>query len=156
MSVGVPDRHRLLSRPVRLDVAYVRNQALAATAFSADAEVFVTCPLGLTVLADEIRLQQMLGNLLSNAVKYGEPPIRLVALASTGRVEFRVVDSGPGVSDEFRPLLFQPFARAAGRSNGGTGLGLSVVRALAESHGGTAWYEDAPGSSSFCFALPSR
>lgn len=128
---------------------------LAAAAFSAHAEVFVTCPLGLTVHADELRLQQMLGNLLSNAVKYGEPPIRLVALAAPTRVEFRVVDSGPGVSAEFRPLLFQPFARAGGRSNSGTGLGLSVVRALAEAHGGDAWYEDAPGISSFCVSLPS-
>lgn len=128
----------------------------AATAFSSDAEVFVTCPLGLTVLADEIRLQQMLGNLLSNAVKYGEPPIRLVALAVPGQVEFRVIDSGPGVSEEFGPLLFQPFARAAGRSNSGTGLGLSVVRALADAHGGRAWYEDGTGGAAFCFSLPTR
>src|SRR5262249_21646812 len=87
---------------------------LAATAFAGQAEVFVTCPLGLTVFVDEIRLQQMLGNLISNAIKYGEPPIRLVALAALGAVEFRVVDSGPGVPDDFRPLLFQPFARASG------------------------------------------
>ena len=129
---------------------------VAAAAFNAQAEVLVTCPLDLIAAVDEIRLHQMLGNLLSNAVKYGEPPIRLVALAVPGQVEFRVVDCGPGVPDEFRPLLFQPFARAAGRSNSGTGLGLSVVRALAEAHGGRAWYEDVPGGSAFCFSVPNR
>jgi signal transduction histidine kinase len=108
------------------------------------------------VHADEIRLQQMLGNLLSNAMNYGEPPIRLVALTGNGSVEFRVVDSGPGVPDDFRPMLFLPFARAAGHSASGTGLGLSVVRALAEAHGGRAWYESGSGGSAFCFSLPSR
>jgi signal transduction histidine kinase len=129
---------------------------IAAAAFARQADVLVTCPLDLVAHVDEVRLHQMIGNLLSNAVKYGEPPIRLIARAAPGRVEFRVVDSGPGVPDEFRPLLFEPFARAAGRSCPGTGLGLSVVRTLAEAHGGTAWYEDVPGGAAFCFSVPDR
>jgi signal transduction histidine kinase len=127
----------------------------ATAAVSGRVDVLITCPVGLTVHADEVRLQQMLGNLISNAVKYGEPPVRIVAQPGSRHVEIRVIDAGPGVPDDFRDVLFEPFARAAGRSVSGTGLGLYVVRALAERHGGRAWYESAPnGDSAFCFTLP--
>jgi signal transduction histidine kinase len=127
----------------------------ATAAVAGRVDVLITCPVGLTVFADEVRLQQMLGNLISNAVKYGEPPVRIVAQPGQRHVEIRVIDAGPGVPDEFRDVLFEPFARAAGKSVSGTGLGLYVVRALAERHRGTAWYESAPnGDSAFCFTLP--
>ena len=108
------------------------------------------------VMTDPLRFQQMLSNLLSNARKYGEPPF-LVRVTSQGtRVTIDVEDSGPGVPEEFVPRLFQEYARAPGATARGTGLGLFVVRALAEAHGGGASYAPRrPHGSVFTLHLPA-
>ena len=67
----------------------------------------------------------------------------------------RVLDRGPGVAEDFLPQLFKPFEqvdRGDRRTVRGTGLGLSVVQALAEANGGRAWYEPRPGGGA-CFAV---
>jgi signal transduction histidine kinase len=89
----------------------------------------------------------MIGNLLSNAHKYGQPPIVLRTRACAGRPEFLCIDvqdHGPGVSAEFQPQLFREFSRGSGTVVAGTGLGLHVVRNLAEAQGGTVSYSAAP------------
>lgn len=140
--------------PTQLEVL---PQLRAAAAVPArEVEMLVTCPVGLTAWADPVRVQQMVGNLVTNAVKYGRSPVRLVAQRVGGVVEIRVLDAGPGVPDELRPRLFERFARADGRRAGGTGLGLFVVRTLAEAHGGRAWYEDGDNGPAFCIALPAE
>jgi signal transduction histidine kinase len=108
------------------------------------------------VLTDPMRLQQMLGNLLSNARKYGDPPFEVRVEAAGSHVSIAVHDSGPGVPEAFRPRLFQEYSRAPGNRARGTGLGLFVVRALAEAQGGTVTYAPrAPRGSIFTLTLPA-
>jgi CheY-like chemotaxis protein len=94
------------------------------------------------VNGDQARLEQIVWNLLSNAVKFTPPGGRVeLALARSGaHVEIRVEDSGQGIAGEFLPHLFERFRQAdgsAGRRHGGLGLGLSIVKQLAELHGGS-------------------
>jgi signal transduction histidine kinase len=109
------------------------------------------------VLADPLRLEQMLTNLISNAFKYGTPPVvvRVQPADDPDATTVEVVDAGGGVPPDFAGQLFDEFARAPGIGAGGTGLGLYVVRMLAEAHGGSVTYEPAPGGGSvFRITLP--
>jgi signal transduction histidine kinase len=108
------------------------------------------------VITDPMRLQQMLGNLLSNARKYGEPPFEVQVMDAGSYVSIAVLDSGPGVPEGFRPRLFQEYSRAPGTHARGTGLGLFVVRALAEAQGGSVTYAPRdPRGSVFTLNLPA-
>jgi signal transduction histidine kinase len=129
---------------------------LAHVAADAPAEdVAVGCSPDLLALVDPTRLQQMLLNLLGNAVKYGAPPFRLEARGEAGHVRIAVRDAGSGVPDDFVPEVFAEFARAPGTAVPGTGLGLFVVRSLAQAQGGDAWYETAPGGGAeFVVTVP--
>lgn len=106
----------------------------------------------LTVLADPVRLVQILTNLLTNAQKYGVPPFRIDARANNGMVELRVRDSGRGPEPELQQQLFEKFAKTSTSKVRGTGLGLYIVRELARRHGGDAWYEPGPA---FVVSLPA-
>jgi CheY-like chemotaxis protein len=115
----------------------------------------------LVVRGASVRLQQIVWNLLANAVKF-TPPAGLVSLrlVREGR-EARVVveDTGSGIAPEFLPHVFDRFRQADGsttRQHGGLGLGLAIVRALADLHGGWVSAESAgPGRGSrFTFTLP--
>ncbi len=91
------------------------------------------------IQGDRLRLEQALANLVDNALRYGDGPIRLSARAANGCVELHVMDEGAGFPEEFLERAFDRFARAdSTRSSGGAGLGLSIVRAIAEAHGGIA------------------
>ena len=115
-----------------------------------------------TVYADPKRLKQMLVNLLSNAVKFTEKNGRIRLEVNTdaemGVVYFTVEDTGIGISPEGMARLFQPFIQLDSRLNrqhDGTGLGLALVRRLAELHGGSISLESEPGKGSrFTIALP--
>jgi len=103
---------------------------------------------GLQVRADATRLRRVLANLVDNAVKYtpagGE--VWLEAAPRAGRVVFTVQDTGPGVPPEERDRIWQRLYRGDhSRSQRGLGLGLSVVKALTEAHGGTVTVADRPG-----------
>ena len=102
------------------------------------------------VLADPLRLKQVLLNLLSNAIKFTPPEGRISAIAELeGRsVTIRVVDSGIGMAPEMIPIAFEPFRQVASpyaRNVEGTGLGLSLVKSLTEQHGGEVTLRSAPG-----------
>jgi signal transduction histidine kinase len=127
----------------------------AALSMSEDTDITVESPSALEVIADPVRVQQMLTNLLSNAVKYGKAPISLTVTAVGRKALIRIDDSGNGVPAEFQSQLFEQSSRAEGLRAAGTGLGLYVVKALAEAQGGTAWHENRPGGgASFFFSLP--
>jgi signal transduction histidine kinase len=131
--------------------------ALRAAAFTVSevANVFLDVPDSLVVMADPVRVQQMLTNLLSNAMKYAAPPFTMAADRAGSFAVIRVDDSGDGVPEEFQAQMFDQYARLDKARSAGTGLGLYVVRSLAEAQGGRAWYEPRPhGGSSFCFTLP--
>ena len=94
---------------------------------------------GLAVEADRTRLEQALTNIVENALRYGAGPVTLSATERNASVELHVRDEGPGFPEPFLPRAFERFSRAdAARSGGGAGLGLAIVRAIAEAHGGTA------------------
>ncbi len=108
-----------------------------------------------TVQGDERLLRRALRNLLENAQRYGgsaAPEVELRRVA--GRVELRVNDRGPGVPPAERERIFEPFYRLPGHSEhaGGVGLGLSLVRQIAQAHAGTVHCEAREGAGS-CFVL---
>lgn len=113
------------------------------------------------VLADQVRLVQILSNLLSNAAKYTPPrgTIMISALHSDGGlVEVAVRDSGTGISSNEQGRIFEPFFRTLEAHLGeqpGTGLGLSITRHIVELQGGRIWFTSAPGAgTTFFFTLP--
>ncbi len=118
----------------------------------------VSCSSDLVILVDQFHLTRIIDNYLTNAFKYGKPPIRIEATQVGEMVEIRVSDHGLGVPPEFVPKLFNKFARASTSSTKavkGVGLGLSIVRALAEINGGLTSYEpNVPTGSCFIVCLP--
>ncbi|NBC16091.1 MAG: hypothetical protein GVY18_02105 [Bacteroidetes bacterium] len=114
----------------------------------------------LRVKADPARLREMMSNLLSNAIKYSPlgHPIYVSARRQDGTVQFAVRDEGPGLSETDQARLFQPFKRLAPTPTAGepsSGLGLSIVKRLADLHDGHIWVESQQGEgSTFTLALP--
>jgi signal transduction histidine kinase len=111
------------------------------------------------VRADPGRVTQMLVNLLSNAKKYGAPPVSVVVSRASERqgdvVRVAVIDHGPGVPEEFCDRLFGEYERAGVPGVAGAGLGLFVVRSLAEAHDGRVDYAAGQeGGSVFTLTLP--
>jgi two-component system OmpR family sensor kinase len=114
-------------------------------------------PAGLRLEGDRLRLEQALGNLVDNALRHGEAPVRLSAASADGRVELHVRDGGPGFPPGYLEHAFERFTRpGTGRSGGGAGLGLSIVEAIAEAHGGEAHAVNRPeGGADVWFSLPA-
>jgi PAS domain S-box-containing protein len=117
---------------------------------------------GLLVDGDAERLKQVISNLLTNAAKYTEPGGRIAVRAAreAGEVVVRVRDSGMGIPPELLPRVFDLFVqsqRALDRSQGGLGLGLTIVKTLTEMHGGRAYAESAGlgRGSAFTIRLPA-
>ena len=108
--------------------------------------------------ADSIRLGQAINNLVDNALKYTPPGgrVTLAARAALGSAYVTVSDNGPGVPPAEREAIFRRLYRGdASRSQRGLGLGLSLVKAIVESHGGTVTVDDAPGGGArFTVRLP--
>jgi PAS domain S-box-containing protein len=116
----------------------------------------------LWVHADATRLEQVVVNLLNNAAKYSEDHgrIQLTARSDAGDVMITIADKGVGIPPEQLPHMFELFAqgdRTLARSEGGLGIGLTVVKRLVEMHGGsvTARSEGAGKGSEFAIRLPA-
>nr|WP_258562812.1 HAMP domain-containing sensor histidine kinase [Nocardioides sp. MAH-18] len=109
---------------------------------------------GLEVDGDAVRLGQLVDNLIGNALVHGSPPVAVTAEGDADRVRIRVRDSGAGVPDTMQDRLFERFS--TGRAAGGTGLGLFIVRQLAQAHGGDAWYRlpEAGDAGEFVVEMP--
>ncbi|WP_327318905.1 sensor histidine kinase KdpD [Streptomyces sp. NBC_01235] len=112
---------------------------------SVDMDVPETLPM---VDVDRGLLERSVANVVENAVKYSPADTRVLVKASAiaDRVEVRVVDRGPGVPDEAKDRIFEPFQRYGDSPRGnGVGLGLAVARGFTEAIGGTLHAEDTPG-----------
>jgi signal transduction histidine kinase len=119
-------------------------------------------PKPVFLLADPLRLEQVVRNLLSNAAKFTDPGghIWLSAEAIAGEIILRVRDNGRGIAPELVPRLFDLFYQTPGpgtQSAGGLGIGLALVKSLVELHGGSiAAFSDGPGTGSeFVVRLPA-
>lgn len=92
------------------------------------------------IVGDPRLLHRMLGNLLENGFKHGEPPVTISLSVAGNTVKIDVIDCGNGIAEQDRENVFQPFFRASDKQNvDGYGLGLPLVRKIAEAHGGTAF-----------------
>ena len=103
-------------------------------------------PAAATAVIDKVQIQQVLFNLLRNAIEAMANSPRAEITISTAPhgdlVEIRVADTGPGLPEEVQAKLFQPFVTT---KQNGMGVGLSICRGIAQSHGGELWAEPAPG-----------
>jgi two-component system, OmpR family, sensor kinase len=114
-----------------------------------------------TVTGDEARLRQVLDNLFANARSHtpAGTPVSVALEKVDGYARLSVADHGPGLSEDEAGRVFERFYRADGsraRASGGVGLGLSIVAAVTEAHGGTAETEPTPGGgATFVVTLPS-
>ncbi|TQK51370.1 two-component system sensor histidine kinase KdpD [Streptomyces sp. SLBN-118] len=112
---------------------------------SVELDITETLPM---VAVDRGLLERAVANIVENAVKYSPDavPVSVAASALGDRVEVRVADRGPGVPDDAKDRIFEPFQRHGDAPRGtGVGLGLAVARGFVESMGGTLTAEDTPG-----------
>jgi PAS domain S-box-containing protein len=141
---------KLRLAPETVDVArVVKNSVDAVSPTAAAKQITLTTSLAPdlgVLLADATRLQQVIWNLLTNAVKF-TPRLGVVTVTAqrtASHVEIAVSDTGEGIDQQFLPHIFEPFRQAESpqtRVHGGLGLGLSIVRYIAEAHGGTVFAE---------------
>jgi len=111
------------------------------------------------VILPESLLTDLFRNLLENALKYGadsDPHIEVSGYEFPERVRFMVVDHGPGIEEEERETIFEPFNRGRHtRGTTGTGIGLATVAKIARVSGGNTWVEETPGGgATFIVDLP--
>ena len=155
------DVSRIMRRKIALKKAHTDLRKCARE--SVDAAQCVVSETGLTidldvpaapviVDADSVRLEQMIGNVLNNAVKFtpNGGAVRVALAVEDGEAVLRVADTGVGIAPEHLAHVFDLFAQAPrtlDRSEGGLGIGLTVVKLLAELHGGQAHiFSDGPGA----------
>ena len=145
------DAHRTFDIALKLIGAKARERQQSLVI-----EIDPACP---PLYADERALKQILINLCSNAVKFtpegGRITVRAEA-ARSGGFQISVQDNGPGIPREKLDKIFTPFSQVDNRYDrqaGGTGLGLALVRGLAELHGGRAWLESEPGKGCCAYVV---
>jgi signal transduction histidine kinase len=144
------DLRSLVEHAVELYREVAEERAIAVT---------LEQPTAAPVEADAVRLGQAISNLLDNALKYTPPGGRVQVATSTeaGAVRLVISDTGPGVPVAERGAIWRRLYRGdASRSQRGLGLGLSLVRAIAEAHGGTVAVDDSPGGGArFTVRIPA-
>ena len=141
-----------LARPRRCDITAVTAAAVrtwAEQARSAEVELRLASPARLEITADPDRLRQVIDNLAGNALRFAPPgsAIEVTLREDGGAVVLEVADRGPGFPPGFLPAAFDRFSRPEDRPDGhdGSGLGLAVVKTLAEAHHGQARAANQPG-----------
>lgn len=113
-------------------------------------------PVSLSVMADRVRMFEVISNLIRNAIKFSAEGTITVTTGKTGDSVVSVKDTGSGISEEVLPKLFTKFG--ADKERGGTGLGLFIAKNIVEAHGGRIWAENNSKSgergATFTFTLP--
>lgn len=144
-TLSLANARRLILTPEHTDLAEEVRRVLAATGPDLDKAGLDVAPLldDTPLLADGARLRQVIAAILSNAVRYAahSGPLRITTQSDGEDVILEIVDHGPGLPPGSEDLAFDRFWRgeaSRSRNTGGSGLGLAVVRAIVEAHGGTA------------------
>lgn len=124
-------------------------------------QIIITADVSdITVQIDKSKIERTIINLLSNAVKFSPSggEIAISGRRSGDMLEFKVVDNGPGIPDEYKHLIFERYERIpATEEVEGTGLGLSICKAIVESHRGLIGVKSPPsGGSEFWFNIPIK
>jgi two-component system, OmpR family, sensor kinase len=128
-------RERLRAQSTLEDV----RERARARARVREREIMVDAPEGLSFDADSLQVRQALGNLVDNALRHGDGTVTLTARRAAQGVELDVSDEGPGFAADLRDQAFERFTRRAdAHHQRGAGLGLAIVQAIAEAHGGHA------------------
>ena len=127
-------------------------------ALRADIEIEYDGPqTPLFVRGDPVLIEELIDNLIDNALRYGCPPgssLRLAVAESGGRAVLTVADEGPGIPPDDTEKVFERFVRLSHVEDGGCGLGLPIVRAIARGAGGTARVVPTPRGCTIRVALP--
>jgi signal transduction histidine kinase len=143
------DSERLQLRTTRIAAATLVDQAVARARrrpTAAGIRITVGDVVDTPVLADPDRIGQALDNMLDNALRYAAHEIKLAAGRTGSSVEIHVRDDGDGFPPAFLPRAWERFSRAdAARTDDGAGLGLAIIRTIAERHGGSADAANRPG-----------
>ena len=154
---------KLQLEPEAFDLAALLREVagdLADAARRAGSLVTVTGPDTLPVTWDHLAAEQIVDNLVANAIKHGgSSPVELHAEVREGEVSIKVRDHGGGIPEAARARVFERFERAvgSGERRSGYGIGLWVVRQLAEAMGGAVTIGDAPGGGAlFTVTLPQH
>jgi PAS domain S-box-containing protein len=151
---------RRLGQPEPVDSGGLVREVIELLAPPGDVTIEVPARMP-TVEAERVPLQQVFMNLIGNAIKFtraGRPDavIRVGWRDVGDALEFAVTDNGPGIAPEYHERIWGIFQTLEARDKvEGTGIGLSVVRKVVETHGGRVWVESAPGQgATFRFAWP--
>jgi two-component system, OmpR family, sensor kinase len=147
------DEDRIQPRRERTDIGSLLTRSAkhaAPRATAAGVPVIVEAPSGLVVEVDPDRIREAVDNLVDNALRFAPAgtPVVIAARADGPGLVIEVRDRGPGFPAEFLPHAFERFARpdtGRARSDGGAGLGLAIVSAIAHAHGGQAIARNPPG-----------
>ncbi len=111
--------------------------------------------------ADKIRIRQVLQNLIQNAIIHGHitdntPEINVALTLTAGNATICVSDNGPGIDEQYHDKIFGIFQRLSTNTSG-TGVGLAIVRKIANAHGGDAWIENQNGGgAAFLVSIPTK
>ncbi|MBA3465154.1 MAG: HAMP domain-containing protein [Deltaproteobacteria bacterium] len=151
-------RASMIGDRITVALGQVVNDAARTTkGVTPGAQIEITVPEALSVLATRDGLDHVVQNLIDNAVKYGGgTPVSVTADKHGDRVRLTVTDQGPGIPEGQEDRIFERFYRIdAGRSRavGGSGLGLAIVKSQVEAMGGRVWVEHASPGARFVVEL---
>ena len=147
-------------QPVQVDLGQILAEiaaSLGPTAAGRGVTLDLPGTPGPELVADPVRLRQILTNLIANAIKFTESGGRVWAEASATRTSVRITvhDTGLGIAYEDLERIFEPFEQASRTSRLGAGLGLAIARSLTELHGGKIEVQSTPSvGSAFSVVLP--
>jgi signal transduction histidine kinase len=153
------DDHQLAIDPSRLAATELLHQAADRARRhpnAANKQITIDAPHDAEILADQDRAGQAIDNLLNNALRHANTHVHLSARPNGAFVTLHVIDDGPGFPPDFLPHAWERFARAdTARTEDGAGLGLAIVRTIAEAHNGQAHATNtATGGADVWITLP--